>query len=118
MKRTGSTDMNVRKLLVSLKGHEKAFWNYVGEELDKPRRKMSEVNVYKINSLTKANDIVVVPGKVLGVGFLDHPVTVAALSFSKSAQQKINQAGGKIMSINKALEEIKDFKNNSVRLMK
>jgi len=118
MKRTGSTDENVRRLLVSMKKHEKPFWNYVAEELDTPTRKRAEVNLFKINKLTKANNIVVVPGKVLGTGSLDHPVIVAALSFSKSAEQKIVQAGGKILSLKKAMEEIKDFKNTSVRLIK
>ncbi len=118
MKRTGSTDVNVRRLIVSLKENDKPFWNYVGKELDTSSRKRVEVNIYKINSMTKPNEIVVVPGKVLGIGTLDHPLTVAAFSFSKSAVEKIMKAGGRVISINKAMEEIKDFKNNSVRLMK
>ena len=38
-------------------------------------------------------DTVVIPGKVLGSGELDHKVTVSAFKFSKSALEKINKKG-------------------------
>jgi len=113
--RTGSTNIMVRKLLELLKKQKKPIWKRVAEELEKPRRQRPYINIYKINKYTKPNDIVVVPGKVLGIGNLDHPVTVAALAFSRSAKEKIEKSGGKVMSLYKAVEEIKDFKN--VRLM-
>jgi large subunit ribosomal protein L18e len=61
--------------------------------------------VSKINRYTEPNDYVIVPGKVLGAGELDHPVTVAAFSFSKTAIDKITRAGGRVISIFKLLEE-------------
>ncbi|BFH72471.1 50S ribosomal protein L18e [Sulfurisphaera javensis] len=114
--RTGSTNIMIRKLIDLLDKQEKPLWQKVAEELQKPSRKRAYINIYKINKYTKSNDIVIVPGKVLGIGNLDHPVTVVALSFSKSAKEKIEKSGGKVMSLYKAVEEIKDFKN--VRLMK
>ena len=65
------------------------IWKAVALELLKPTRKMREVNLDKINRVTKANDIIVVPGKVLGQGDVDHKVTVAAFNFSESAKAKI-----------------------------
>ncbi|QIW24863.1 50S ribosomal protein L18e [Sulfolobus sp. S-194] len=114
--RTGSTNIMVRKLIDLLSKQKKPLWKRVAEELQKPSRQRPYINIYKINKYTKPNDIVVVPGKVLGIGNLDHPVTVVALSFSKSAKEKIEKSGGKVISLYKALEEVKDFKN--VRLMK
>ncbi|HIC99331.1 MAG TPA: 50S ribosomal protein L18e, partial [Pyrodictiaceae archaeon] len=64
-----------------------------------------EVNVSKINRYTEANETVVVPGKVLGAGRIDHPVTVAAIAFSKSAVEKICGAGGRVIHILQLLEE-------------
>jgi large subunit ribosomal protein L18e len=116
MSRTGSTDVMVRKLIGKLETQEKPVWKAVAEMIDVPSRKRSYVNLYKINKYSKKDDIVLVPGKVLGVGALDHPVTVVALDFSSQAKNKIEQAGGKILSFYKAIEEIKDFKN--IRLMK
>ncbi|AWR94696.1 50S ribosomal protein L18e [Acidianus brierleyi] len=116
MSRTGSTDIMVRKLISKLEAQEKPIWNAVAEMLDVPSRKRSYVNLYKINKYSKKDDVVLIPGKVLGIGTLDHPVTVVALDFSSNAKNKIEQSGGKILSFYKAIEEIKDFKN--VRLMK
>ncbi|MBS3171000.1 50S ribosomal protein L18e [Candidatus Woesearchaeota archaeon] len=65
------------------------IWKAIALELLKPTRKMREVNIDKINRVTKPNDIIVVPGKVLGKGNVDHNVTVAAFNFSESAKQKL-----------------------------
>jgi large subunit ribosomal protein L18e len=48
---------------------------------------------------------VVVPGKVLGAGKLNHPVTVAAIAFSEQALQKIKAAGGRAIHILHLIEE-------------
>jgi len=42
--------------------------------------------------------MVVVPGKVLGAGEINHPVIVAAFSFSEKAKEKIKAAKGKCLS--------------------
>src|SRR3989344_9158997 len=65
------------------------IWKAVANELLKPTRKMREVNIEKINRVTKENDTIIVPGKVLCSGDLDHKVTVAAFNFSESARKKI-----------------------------
>lgn len=113
-----STNVMLRKLIYTLEKQKKKLWLAVAEELKAPSRKRAYINLYKINKHTKPNDIVVVPGKVLGIGSLDHPVTVVALSFSKSAKEKIEKSGGKVMSLYKAVQELKDFKGKTVRLMK
>lgn len=59
-----------------------------------PTRRRIETNIKKIAKFSKAGDIVVVPGKVLGEGMIDHAVEVVALSFSTSAKTKIERAGG------------------------
>ncbi|ACP38790.1 50S ribosomal protein L18e [Saccharolobus islandicus] len=118
MKVTGSTNIMVRKLIRNLEKSKKPLWRKVAEELSASSRKRPYINLYKINKYTKPNDIVVVPGKVLGIGKLDHVVTVIALDFSKSAIEKIRASGGQTMSIYKALETFKDFKGKNVRLMK
>ncbi|WP_338599573.1 50S ribosomal protein L18e [Sulfolobus tengchongensis] len=118
MKVTGSTNIMVRKLIRKLEKAKRPLWRRVAEELSSPSRKRPYINLYKINKYSKPNDVIVVPGKVLGIGKLDHPVTVIALDFSRSAIEKIRTAGGEVMSINKALETFKDFKGKTVRLMK
>jgi len=62
------------------------------------------VNLSRINRHTSEGDVVVVPGKVLGAGLLRHPVTVAAFAFTRSARQKILEAGGKCLDIRELVE--------------
>lgn len=80
------------------------FWRRILEEAKKPRRRKRVVNIYKLNKYTKANDVVFVPGKVLGVGKIDHPIIISAFSFSKSAYKKITDAGGKVLMINEFMK--------------
>ncbi len=92
-KRTGPTNVNLSRLIGDLSRNQAKFWKRVAADLSKPTRIRREINLYKINKNTKANDAVVVPDKVLSLGELDHKVTVAAWSFSEQAKQKINKIG-------------------------
>ncbi len=94
------------KMLHKVAREKKAkIWRVVADILERPRRKKVAVNLSKINRLTKENDIIVVPGKVLGGGTLDHPVVIAAFAFSESALNKIIKVGGKALSINELIKE-------------
>ena len=92
--------------LVSKSYENKApFWRAVAEQLNRPTRNHSKVNLYHLNKNTKSNDIVVVPGSVLGSGDLTKSLTVAALRFSSSAKEKIQKAKGQTLSINDLFEK-------------
>ncbi len=109
MKRTGPTNiilrMTIRKLRSAARRNQARIWRAVAEWLDRPRRQRVAVNISKINRYTEPGDVVVVPGKVLGAGRLDHPVTVAAVAFSESALRKIQAAGGRAIHILQLIEE-------------
>ncbi|GGP21616.1 50S ribosomal protein L18e [Thermocladium modestius] len=75
------------------------IWRYVAELLEKPRRSRVFVNLSKIDRYSSENDVVVVPGKVLGSGELRKKVTVAAFRFSDDAVEKIRGAGGDAINI-------------------
>lgn len=111
-----STDVNLRKMIRQMKKSRRPLWRRVALELSKPSRQRVVVNLYKINKYTQAGQIALVPGKVLGIGKLDHAVTIAALSFSKSAVKKILEAKGEAVRLDEALSKVTDF--SSVRLLK
>lgn len=73
-------------------------WKRVASDLEKPTRQRRIVNIFKLEKYCKDNDVVVVPGKVLGTGELNKKLTVAAYTFSGQALDKIS-AKGKAMSI-------------------
>lgn len=118
MRKTGPTNPNMRKLIADLRSlgtKEKIkMWKKIAEELEKPTRCRREVNIERINRTTKKDEIVIVPGKVLSKGELNHKVKVAAWKFSEAAKQKINKTG-KAMSIIELIKE--NPKGKKVRII-
>ena len=108
MRQTKSPNFELRNLIQELKKksieHGVNIWKRIANDLEKSTRRRRIVNLYKINKYTKKDEMVIVPGKVLAVGDLDHPVTVAAFSFSEAALDKINKVG-KTMPINDIIKE-------------
>ncbi|NHI90607.1 MAG: 50S ribosomal protein L18e [Candidatus Thorarchaeota archaeon] len=118
--KSGPTDPNTRALINALQKtsakHNVGIWKRVAELIARPARKRATVNVGKINRHTRAGDIIVVPGKVLGSGSLSHKVTVAALNASTSARTVIIGAGGSLISINELLTQIPKGKGVTIIL--
>ncbi len=76
------------------------FWGRVDELLGRSTRKMKKgVNLSRLDSLTEANESVVVACKVLGTGVLTHPLSVCAPAFSRSAKLLITKSGGKVVEL-------------------
>ncbi len=114
VKRTGTTNANLRTLIQELKvlsaKHKKKIWKRVAEDLEKSTRSRREVHISTINRYTKPNDIIVIPGKILSNGDLNHKLTVGAWKYSQSAFQKINKSG-KALSIQELVKLHPDGKN-------
>ncbi|RLF90342.1 50S ribosomal protein L18e [Thermococci archaeon] len=91
------------------------IWRDLAERLSKPRRSRIEVNLSRINRYTEEGEVVVVPGKVLGAGDLEHSVTVAAFKFSRNAKEKIEKSGGRAISIEELMLEVP--RGSGVRIM-
>lgn len=119
MRRTGPTNIVLRKLITQLKKeankNDAPIWDYVAELLSRPARKRPVVNVSRIERYANDGETIVVPGKVLGAGNLTKKVTVAAASFSEKAILKIKAAGGKVMTIEDLIRE--NPKGSGVRVM-
>jgi len=109
MKRLEKTNPRIVRLIGDLKAASREngapLWRDIAKRLEKPRRSYAAINLSKINRHTQANDIVLVAGKVLAAGDIEHSVTVAALSFSGQAISKILSAGGKCLAIEKLMQE-------------
>ena len=64
------------------------IWRVLEENLMSPRSNKVEVNINKLASLTKDGDVVIVPGKVLGSGTIDHKLTIVYfLNFEKCSEK-------------------------------
>ncbi|PSG96510.1 50S ribosomal protein L18e [Thermoplasmatales archaeon SW_10_69_26] len=95
--------------------HEAPVWRALAEQLEKPSRVHPDVNVGELQRVADDDaSIVAVPGKVLGGGYLDRELTVAAWNFSGSAEDKIEDAGGSVLTLSDALDENPDGENVQV----
>ncbi len=94
---------------------EAGIWKNIAVELGKPTRNRRVVNISRLNRFTKENEVVIVPGKVLGSGAIDHSVVVAAFSFSQSAKDQITKAKGKCITIQELLKQ--NPKGKDVRII-
>lgn len=108
MRRTGSTNIVIRRLVRELRKASNQYgariWDYVADLLERPSRNQVAVNLSKVNRYSHQGGYVIVPGKVLGSGVLKKPVTIAAVSFSKRAVERIREAGGSAISIAELLK--------------
>jgi len=101
------TNPNLKGLISKLRklGKETPLWRRIAEDLDKSTRRRRIVNLSRLDKYTSENDTVVVPGKVLGAGPLNHKLTIAAWGFSEGALKKISEANAKALSIQDLMKE-------------
>ncbi len=106
---TGPTNPVLRRLVRELRARGKKqrvrFWRDLAERLEQPRRARAEVNLSQLNRYSSEGSTIVVPGKVLAAGKLNHMISVAAFKFSGAAKRKIMAAGGKTLTIQQLLEQ-------------
>jgi len=102
VKRTGPQNNDIVDAISELK---KAFldskvklWKRLYKEISRSTRNRRVVNIIRLDKHTKDNDVVVVPGKLLGVGTMTKKITVAPLLISEKAEQKLKDAGCKVIS--------------------
>ena len=87
----------IKDLKQASKKNEAPIWSRLADLALKPSSKRV-VNLTRINTGTKENDVLFVPGKVLGTGNISHKITLSSFSISTSAANKINQNGRKIVT--------------------
>ena len=119
MKRTGPMNTQLQQLITELKvaaaKDNVPLWRRLAQDLERPARQRRIVNLTRINAYTKPDETIVVPGKVLAGGELDHKVNVIAFSFSNDAEQKIRSLKGDCLSVQELLK--KNPKGKNVRII-
>ena len=87
----------VKDLKQASKKNEAPIWSKLADLALKSSSVKRVVNLTRINRITKENDVLFVPGKVLGTGNVSHKITLSSFSMSTTAANKIIQSGGNIM---------------------
>lgn len=103
-------DNTIWTLRQAFKINKAPIWRALEEELESPRANRREINVRRLAEVTKSDEVVVIPGKVLGTGALDHKLTVCAFSISERAAKKVVNAGGRIITFEDVIKKYPDGK--------
>ena len=102
-KKTGPTNEYLKQLIVDLKKQSNEqkvkIWKRVAKDLEKSTRQRRIVNISRLNRFVKKDEIIVVPGKVLGSGYLDKSFTIAAFRFSDLATTVLKEHKCNVLSI-------------------
>lgn len=119
MKRTGPSNVHLQNVIKELKKKaildKTPLWKRIATELEKPTRKRRVVNLSRINNHTKENETIIVPGKVLGNGSLDHKVTISAWSVSSQAMEKLEKSKSSFVPLTEFMQ--KNPKGKKVRII-
>ncbi len=105
----------IRELKIKARENNASIWRDIAERLEGPSSNYAEVNVSKIQRYASDGEVIVIPGKLLGAGIINKKVTVAAWKVSKSAEEKIKKAGGRVIGILDLVNE--NPKGSNVRIM-
>ena len=120
LKTKGRTDPKKIVLISFLRGaankNKTKIWSLLASEMSKSNRMRVAVNISRLNRVSSPGDTLLIPGKVLGTGSLNHRLNVAAESFSKTAQKKIRNAGGQCLTIEELVE--RNPTGSQVRMIK
>ena len=94
-----------KELKKASKTNKAPIWAKLAQYALKPSSARRDINLNRINQLTKDSDTVVFPGKVLGTGNITHKITLFSFSISNSAAEKIIKSGGRIISHQDLIEQ-------------
>lgn len=102
---TNQIVMNMAKeLKVASKKNKAPIWSRLAELILKPSRARIVLNLRQLDKFVNDNDVIVVPGKVLGTGNLSHKITLCSFSISSSGAKKVIQSGGKIIQVTQLIK--------------
>ena len=102
------TNQIVIQMVKTLRGASKKnnapIWERLADLALKPTRAKRTINLGQLDKFVADNDVVVVPGKVLGTGNLSHKITLCSFSISTTGAKKITESGGKILDISQIIK--------------
>ncbi len=108
--RNEKTNEALVALIADLKAQTRStgapLWRDVANRLEKSRSNWAQPNLSRLTRHMQDDSVVLVPGKLLGSGGIEEgSPTVAAYSVSSGARSKIEEAGGRILTLRELMDE-------------
>jgi large subunit ribosomal protein L18e len=94
-----------KELRVASKKNRAPIWSRLADMTIKPSRARRVLNLGQLDKFVNDNEVVVVPGKVLGTGNISHKITLCSFSISTSGAKKVIQSGGKILTFSQLIRD-------------
>ena len=102
------TNQIVIQMVKTLRGASKKnnapIWERLADLALKPTRAKRTINLGQLDKFVSDNDVIIVPGKVLGTGSLSHKITLCSFSISTTGAKKITESGGKVLDISQIIK--------------
>jgi len=102
------SNSNLVKTIIDLKEasrkNDAPLWRSIATRLEGSARNWPSVNVSKLEYNINKNGKAVIPGKLMGTGIVTKKMTIAAYSFTDSAKEKIQSAGGKCLTYSEMIK--------------
>ena len=89
----------INTLLEISRENNSQIWRDMATRLSESKSKYADLNVSKISKFSTDGDVIVVPGKVLGGGYLERKVKISAPFVSEKAMLKIKESGSEFISL-------------------
>ncbi|MDR0372914.1 MAG: 50S ribosomal protein L18e [Nitrososphaerota archaeon] len=120
MRETKTTNPQLIELISVLRKtsreQEAPIWLDIADYLAKTRSRRVAVNLSNINRHTEEADVVVVPGKILASGTLNHSITVASFEVSTATKAKLATSKSTYITISELLE--RNPKGSKVKIIR
>jgi len=116
MKTNPRTNSLVKDLYTLSEREGTALWKTIAKRLEKPAGTWATINLSRLNRITKKGEKIIVPGKILGSGQLDHPVEAYAFNASAAAKMSVIRAKGSLNSIEDLIK--KNPQGKGIRIIK
>ena len=96
-----NTELSDTIRFLKIKGRENKakIWSVAADQLSRPGRAKAVLNVNHVSRSTKPDSLVLVPGKLLGSGIINHRVIIGAFDYSLAAREKVERAGGQCLAL-------------------
>jgi len=108
------TDPELVKTILA--GKKSKAWLQLSHVISGPTRKRIILNLSEIDSQSKDNETVIVPGKVLSLGEITKKIKIVAFKFSEQAMVKLKEA--KIETLTLVEEIAKNPEGKNIRILK
>ncbi len=106
---TRKTNAQLVEVINQLKAQSRdtgaAVWRDVAMRLSKSRKNWAQPNLSRVSRYAPEGATILVPGKLLGSGELSANHTIAAYSVSNGAREKIEAAGGRVVTYSELMNE-------------